>query len=265
MTSTWKTSVSSRWHIYYTILNFKPSANFWEVFNTLEISFGKYNRQFLLVDICKLKFWLLRTDATVVWPPPISITVAPNSRSPSFKTVLIIASGEMMMFSTVLARSTVLRKLCKIVRGPSKEGHAFRVGSHHSTWIVDSFGNHQLREFLRNEGDYFTIRCHIFVSADLTTFSTSASVIFESLVTGIIPWVAFWFCSKFAGNPTLTRLDWNPCFFFSLLIAVLIAFSVFWYSYYNHLDASTFCIADSNYISFLSIDMFLPPNTFVLN
>ena len=39
--------------------------------------------------------------------------------SPSFKTVLIIASGEMMIFSTCKpARSTVLRKLCKIVRGP---------------------------------------------------------------------------------------------------------------------------------------------------
>ena len=63
----------------------------------------------------------------------------------------------------------------------------------------------------------------LFVKADLTTFSTSASVIsFVSLVTGIIPCVAS-ICNKLAGKPTFTNLMEIPAFSSACEIADFIA------------------------------------------
>ena len=63
----------------------------------------------------------------------------------------------------------------------------------------------------------------LFVKADLTTFSTSWSVIsLVSEVTGIIPCVGST-CKRFAGSPTLTDLIEIPAFSSACVIADLIA------------------------------------------
>ena len=117
------------------------------------------------------------------------MTVAPNSRSPSFNTDLIIASGEIMMFSTCKpARSTVFRKLWRTVLGPvykrpriSKRIPIIPRGSR-IPWKPSTVNSSGIKVMTSRSGVI------LFVKADLTTFSTSASVIsFESLVTGIIP------------------------------------------------------------------------------
>ena len=153
--------VSSRWNIGFTVVELQAFRQFLRSLQYLRNIFGNVIATFL-VNICKLKF--LATNRCYCCLATTQINHCCSEFTFTFVQDCFDHSkwGNDDIFNLQACTFNGFTQIVQdCTRSCIKKATHFKSDPHHSAWIANSLETINC-EFLRNEGDYFTIRCHTF-------------------------------------------------------------------------------------------------------